>query len=165
MLTSSNGNIFRVTGPLGGEFTSHRWIPLTEASDAEFDVFFDLRLNKPLSKQLWGWWFETPSRSLWRHCNGMWVNCLVTTANKSEHNKARNNMQQSAKSSDKLLPILLSFLIRCLFFSFPHKPIYFCSELYCYIYSITFVSSCKLYCHILQGCFNSRHIVHRVIIT
>ena len=27
-------------------------------------------LNKRLSKQLWGWWFETPSRSLWRHCNG-----------------------------------------------------------------------------------------------
>ena len=28
MMTSSNGNIFRVTGPLCGEFTSHRWIPL-----------------------------------------------------------------------------------------------------------------------------------------
>ena len=27
-------------------------------------------LNKRLSKQLWGWWFEMPSRSLWRHCNG-----------------------------------------------------------------------------------------------
>ena len=26
-------------------------------------------LNKQLSKQSWGWWFETPSRSLWRHCN------------------------------------------------------------------------------------------------
>ena len=33
------------------------------------DVFFDLRLNKRLSKQSWGWWFETPSHSLWRHCN------------------------------------------------------------------------------------------------
>ena len=33
-----------------------------------FDVFFDLRPNKRLSKQSWGWWFETPSRSLWRHC-------------------------------------------------------------------------------------------------
>ena len=30
-----------------------------------FDVFFDL--NKRLSKQSWGWWFETPSRPLWRH--------------------------------------------------------------------------------------------------
>ena len=34
-----------------------------------FDVFFDLRLHKRLSKQSWGWWFETPSWSLWRHCN------------------------------------------------------------------------------------------------
>ena len=34
-----------------------------------FDVFFDLRLNKRLSKQSWGWWFETPSHPLWRHCN------------------------------------------------------------------------------------------------
>ena len=42
MMTSSNANIFRVTGPLCGEFTSHRWIPLTMASDAGYDVFFDL---------------------------------------------------------------------------------------------------------------------------
>ena len=34
-----------------------------------FDAFFDLRLNKRLSKQSWGWWSQTPSRSLWRHCN------------------------------------------------------------------------------------------------
>ena len=26
-----------------------------------FDVFFDQRLNKRLSKQWWGWWFETPA--------------------------------------------------------------------------------------------------------
>ena len=31
--------------------------------------FFYLRLNKRLSKQWWGWWFETPSRPLWLHCN------------------------------------------------------------------------------------------------
>ena len=69
-MTSSNGNIFRVTGPWCGEFTGHRWIPRTKDSDAErFDVVFDLRLNKPLSKQSWGWWFETPSHPLWRHCN------------------------------------------------------------------------------------------------
>ena len=35
MMTSSNGNIFRVTGPLGGEFTGDRWIPRTNASGAE----------------------------------------------------------------------------------------------------------------------------------
>ena len=36
-----------------------------------FDVFFDLCLNKRLSKQSWGWWFETPSRSSWRHRNAL----------------------------------------------------------------------------------------------
>ena len=34
-----------------------------------FDVLFDLRPNKRLSKQSWDWRFERPSRSLWRHCN------------------------------------------------------------------------------------------------
>ena len=35
MMTSSNGNIFLVTGHLCGEFNGHRWIPHTKASDAE----------------------------------------------------------------------------------------------------------------------------------
>ena len=34
-----------------------------------FDVFFDLRLIKRLSKQSWDWWFETLSCPSWRHCN------------------------------------------------------------------------------------------------
>ena len=38
--------------------------PVTQS----FDVFFDLRLNKQLSKEWWGWWFGTSSRTLWRHC-------------------------------------------------------------------------------------------------
>ena len=32
--------------------------------------FLDYVLNKRLSKQSWGWWFETPLCKLWRHCNG-----------------------------------------------------------------------------------------------
>ena len=34
-----------------------------------FDAYFDLRLNKRLSKQSWSWWYETLSHPLWRHCN------------------------------------------------------------------------------------------------
>ena len=49
--------------PVSGDFPTQR--PVTRS----FHVFFDLRLNKRLSKQSWGWWFETLSRSLWRHCN------------------------------------------------------------------------------------------------
>ena len=67
MMASSNGNIFRVTCHLCGEFSGHRWIPHTKASDAA--LWYFLNLNKQLSKQSWGWSFETPSRPLWRHCN------------------------------------------------------------------------------------------------
>ena len=49
--------------PVPGEFPTQR--PVTWS----FHVFFDLCLNKRLSKQSWGWWFETPSRPLWRHRN------------------------------------------------------------------------------------------------
>ena len=50
--------------PVTGEFPSQR--PVTQS----FDVFFDLRQNKQLSKQSWCWWFETQlRRQLWRHCN------------------------------------------------------------------------------------------------
>ena len=62
MMTSSNGNIFHVTGHLCGEFTGPRWIPAQRPVTRDFDVFFVLRPNKLLSKQSWGWCFETPSR-------------------------------------------------------------------------------------------------------
>ena len=69
-MTSSNGSLSAVlaicTGnsPVSGEFPPQK--PVTRI----FDGFFCyLRLNKPLSKQSGGSWFETPSRSLWRHCN------------------------------------------------------------------------------------------------
>ena len=69
-MTSSNGKIFRVTDPLCGEFTGHRWIPPAQRPvTRSFATFFDLRLNKLLSKQSWGCWFETLWRPLWRHCN------------------------------------------------------------------------------------------------
>ena len=61
---------FRVTGPLCGEFTGPGEFPAQWPVTRSFDVFFDLRLNKRSSKQSWGWWFETPPWSLWRHCNG-----------------------------------------------------------------------------------------------
>ena len=49
--------------PVPGEFPSQS--PVTRS----FDVFFDMPLNKGLSKQSRGWWFETPLRSLWRQSN------------------------------------------------------------------------------------------------
>ena len=80
-MTSSNGNIIRVTGHLYGEFTGHRWIHRKRSVTRRFDVFFDLLLNKRLGKQWWGWWFETPSWSLWRHgnvCTQFALHCVLS---------------------------------------------------------------------------------------
>ena len=60
-----------------------------------FDIFFDLRLNKWLRKQSWGWWFETPSRPLWRHCNGSGLN------NEFEM------IQQCTKRFDRVLAVVV----------------------------------------------------------
>ena len=52
-----------------GESTGHRWISLHQGQWGGVLIFFlDLPLNKRLSKQSRRRWFETPSRSLWRHC-------------------------------------------------------------------------------------------------
>ena len=69
-MTPSNGKFSALQGlcarssPVTGEFPSQR--PVARS----FDIFFELRLDKRLSKQSWGWWFETPSHSLWHYCNG-----------------------------------------------------------------------------------------------
>ena len=70
MMTSLNGNFFRVTGHLRGEFTGIRWIPRTKAIDAEVWCFL---WSTP---EWWGWWFETLSGPLWRHCNDNTVQCF-----------------------------------------------------------------------------------------
>ena len=62
LLALCEGNL-----PVTGRFPSQR--PVTRS----FDVFFDLRVNKRLSKQSRRRWFETLSRSLWRHCNEYWL--------------------------------------------------------------------------------------------
>ena len=88
MMTSSNGNVFRVTGfcegnpPVTGGFPSQR--PVKRS----FDVFFDPRLNKRISKQSRRRRFETSSYSLWCHCNGItylgpWQSCGCTDASES----------------------------------------------------------------------------------
>ena len=48
--------------PVTSEFPAQR--PVTRS----FDVFVDLDLNQQLSTHWRRWWFETPSRPLWRHC-------------------------------------------------------------------------------------------------
>ena len=52
--------------PVTGEFPAQRSVTQS----------FGLRLNKRLVKQWWGWWFETPSRQLWRHSDDVCVHEL-----------------------------------------------------------------------------------------
>ena len=57
---------FRVTGPFLGEFTGP---PHKGQWRGALMFSLSCTLNKWLSKQSWGWLFETPLRSLWRNCN------------------------------------------------------------------------------------------------
>ena len=61
--------------PVPGELPAQR--PVTRS----FDVFFDLHPNKRLSKQWWGWWFETLSHPLWRHRNGLMQSTVCKAVN------------------------------------------------------------------------------------
>ena len=70
MMTSWNGNILRVSGPLCGGI--HRW-PVNSPNKGQWRkaLLFSstCALNERFSKQPWGWCFETSSRSLWRNFN------------------------------------------------------------------------------------------------
>ena len=72
--------------PVPGEFPAQR--PVTRS----FNVFFDLRLNKRLIKPSWGWWFETLSHPLWRHCNvtNESMNSLSPVSDKINTRQSRN---------------------------------------------------------------------------
>ena len=59
--------------PVPGEFPTQR--PVTRS----FDVYFDMRPNNRLSKQSWGWWFETLSHPFWRHRNDIRKDGIANT--------------------------------------------------------------------------------------
>ena len=69
MMTSSNGNIFALLALCAGNSPVNGEFPAQRAVTRSFDLLFGPRLKKWLSKQSPSWWFETPSRSSWRHCN------------------------------------------------------------------------------------------------
>ena len=111
MMTSSNGNIFRV-GYWPFVRGIHRSFPAQRPVTRNFDVSFDLRLNKRLSKQSWGWWFETPSHPLWRHRN---VKCWFCVASEQlrpklsrENRKTRPVIKRTTLSSTILFAYALT---------------------------------------------------------
>ena len=106
MMTSSNGNIFRVTGSLCGEFTGPGDFPTQRPVTRSFDVFFDLRLNKRLSKQPCGWWFETLSWSLWRHCNDRLKKWLADNSHQCVCRFTDRSAEHYHSDSSRYLPAL-----------------------------------------------------------
>ena len=65
MMTSLNGTFSALPAFCAGNSPVTGKVPSQRPMTRSIDVFFDMRLNKRLSKQSWGWWFETPSGWLW----------------------------------------------------------------------------------------------------
>ena len=76
-MTSSNGNIFRVTGICAGNS------PANSPHKSQWHGALMFSLICALNKQTWGWWFETPSR----HCDGPHRSslCIKTNCSISRH--------------------------------------------------------------------------------
>ena len=84
-MTSLNGNISVLLAICAGKSSLPSEVPAQRPVTRSFDVFFDLRPNKRLSKHWWGWWFEAPSHhydvivmctSLWRYFPGSVCVCV-----------------------------------------------------------------------------------------
>ena len=109
-MTSSNGNVSRVTGrlpfsegnsPITGELPSQR--PVTRS----FGIFLDLkRLSKPSRRR----WFETLSHSLWRNCNdeNQTFNLVTTRRYLNTSGAPFTNMANLNPGMDKLSQAQLS---------------------------------------------------------
>ena len=110
IMTSSNGNIFRVTGPLCREFTGPGEFPAQRSVTRSFDVFFDLRMNKRLSKQPWGWWFEMPAWSLWHQRNVQAITQRKINIHLSQHIEAVTKRHQFCRLHFIcIFPVVFSF--------------------------------------------------------
>ena len=121
--------------PVTSEFPSQR--PVAQSSD----VFFDLSVNKQLSKQSWDWWFETPSRSLWRHCN-VHAGCRFDTETTLRY-RCHQNQVITVKPGDQTK--LATFIFSCNMFCLSPEWFRFCQGTW----------------QVIQT--NDRHVVHTYI--
>ena len=69
-MTSSNGIFSAWLAICAGNSSVPGELPAQRPVTRSFDVFFDVRLKRRLSKRSWCWWFETLPCPLWRHSNG-----------------------------------------------------------------------------------------------
>ena len=113
--------------PASGEFPDQR--PVTRS----FDVFFDLHLNEQLSKHWRGWWFETPSWSLWRHRNdySQWNHSYVMQIPLQMCNSSLKHPHGCAACCFDviMIPLVCRFILRIYyiypyFSELPHKALW-----------------------------------------
>ena len=143
MMTSSNGNTFRITGHLFGEFTGPGEFPTQKPVAQSCDIFFDLRLNKRLSKQSWGWWFETQSHPSWRQCN---VETIMATSCRFPFVIGTWWQVYHMRGLQTRTNEQIGFIWQ----GFPMKYA-LCLVMLCFVYQV--VSPGDLFSHIIQGCF------------
>ena len=86
--------------PVPGEF------PVQRTVTRSFDVFFDLCLNKRLSKHLWGWWFDTLSGPLWRHSNAAIVVSVDALEPSAKLNKSYSIFFRKITINIQRIPLL-----------------------------------------------------------
>ena len=86
------------SSPVTGGFPAQR--PVTWS----FDVFFDLRLNKLLSKQLWGWWFETLLCPSWSRSNESWVSAVLEACGVNLYQICLSLKKKKKKKQKKTMP-------------------------------------------------------------
>ena len=102
MMTSSNGNISALLAICAGNSPVPER-PLTWS----FDVNYDLRPNKRLSKQSWGWWFENPLRLLWRHRNELVKMVSLMNIVSQFHTNQSATLTNTFESNE---PLLLGYI-------------------------------------------------------
>ena len=107
MMTSSNGSIFHIIGLLCREFTGHRRISLTKASDPELWCFL---WCEPELTQCRRRWYQMPSCSLWHRCNGIYA-CMHLIVSQSQVTRITPYRMVINCVFQSLLPSLSSALL------------------------------------------------------
>ena len=122
--------------PVTGEFPAQR--PVTRS----FDVFFDLSLKEWLSKQSWGWWFETPSCPLWRHSNGLFKTvCYENLSNLTQRSQCCYYIVMTGL-------IWNHYFIAYTYCHVLHKVFYVFVVVFCFV---LFVFPKIHFCHLISG--------------
>ena len=127
--------------PVHGEFPTQR--PVTRG----FDIFFDLSLNKRLSKRSRGWWFETLSCPLWRQCNGSHVfNSREAVA--TIHCTYGQSKAAKGSTSEIVFKLSLTKLRWCIYIAFKNR------------HNILRLCGCRSLC---KKCFSFKYNFRRIL--